>query len=165
MAGFFGSAEQAMSICQAHLEQTTAAGAGFARSWAQLALALALTKHGDAEEALQLGSAALHARLAAVDPAAAARLHPNDLRRLVRALEVWELTGRPISDWQRQWADPPAEGTWQAFWLDLPRPELYERFLPGWRELNPVTRADAEDGFRRKANKYRQSHQRLGKRR
>jgi hypothetical protein len=40
--------------------------------------------------------------------------------------------------------------------------ELYERFLPGWKELNPVTRADAEDGFRRKVNKYRQRHQRMG---
>jgi DNA-binding CsgD family transcriptional regulator len=58
-AGFFGSAEQAMSICQRNLEHTTAAGAGLARSWAQMALAIALTKHGDAEEALQLGRAAL----------------------------------------------------------------------------------------------------------
>jgi predicted ATPase/DNA-binding CsgD family transcriptional regulator len=58
-AGFFGSAEQAMSICQRHLEWTTAAGAGLARSWAQMALAIALTKHGDAEEALQLGRDAL----------------------------------------------------------------------------------------------------------
>jgi hypothetical protein len=41
-------------------------------------------------------------------------------------------------------------------------PELYERFLPGWRELNPV-RNDAEDGFRRKVNKYLQSHRRLRK--
>ena len=58
-AGFFGSAKQAMTICQRHLERTTAAGAGWARSWAQMALAIALTKHGDAEEALQLGRAAL----------------------------------------------------------------------------------------------------------
>jgi predicted ATPase/DNA-binding CsgD family transcriptional regulator len=58
-AGFFGSAEQAMSICQRQLERTTAAGAGWARSWAQLMLAISLTKHGDAEEALQLGRAAL----------------------------------------------------------------------------------------------------------
>jgi predicted ATPase/DNA-binding CsgD family transcriptional regulator len=58
-AGFFGSAEQAVCICQRHLERTTAAGAGFARSWAQMALAIALTKHGDAEEALRLGRAAL----------------------------------------------------------------------------------------------------------
>jgi DNA-binding CsgD family transcriptional regulator len=58
-AGFFGSAEQAMGIAQRHLERTSAAGAGLARSWAQMVLAVALTKHGDAEEALQLGRAAL----------------------------------------------------------------------------------------------------------
>jgi predicted ATPase/DNA-binding CsgD family transcriptional regulator len=58
-AGFFGSAEQAMTIGYRNLERTTAAGAGWARSWAQLMLAIALTKHGDAEEALQLGRAAL----------------------------------------------------------------------------------------------------------
>lgn len=39
----------------------------------------------------------LHARLAAVDPAAAARIHPHNVRRVARALEVFELTGRPIS--------------------------------------------------------------------
>jgi hypothetical protein len=44
-------------------------------------------------------------------------------------------------------------------------PELNERSLPGWRELNPVTRNDAEDGFRRKVNKYIQSHRRLRRRR
>jgi predicted ATPase/DNA-binding CsgD family transcriptional regulator len=58
-AGFLGSSEQAMSICQRHLERTTAAGAGWARSWAQMAMAIALTKHGDVQEALQLGRDAL----------------------------------------------------------------------------------------------------------
>jgi predicted ATPase/DNA-binding CsgD family transcriptional regulator len=58
-AAFLGSAEQAMSTCHRHLERITAARAGWARSWAQMALAIALTKHGDAEEALQLGRAAL----------------------------------------------------------------------------------------------------------
>src|SRR5262249_60028715 len=58
-AGFLGSGEQAMSSCQRHLDRATAAGAGLARSWAQMALAIALTKHGDAEEALQLGRDAL----------------------------------------------------------------------------------------------------------
>lgn len=48
----------------------------------------------------------LHRRLSAVDPAAAARIHANDQRRLVRALEVFELTGRPISSFQTEWADP-----------------------------------------------------------
>jgi predicted ATPase/DNA-binding CsgD family transcriptional regulator len=58
-AGFYGSTEQAMSICQRHVERTTAAGAGPARAWAQMALAIALTKHGDPAEALQLGRHAL----------------------------------------------------------------------------------------------------------
>jgi DNA-binding CsgD family transcriptional regulator len=58
-AGFFGSAEQAMTIGQRHVERTTAAGAGMTRAWAQMALALVLTKHGDAEEALRLGRDAL----------------------------------------------------------------------------------------------------------
>jgi hypothetical protein len=58
-AGFPGTAEQAMSICQRHLERATAVGAGLSTAWAQMALAIALTKHGDAEEALQLGRAAL----------------------------------------------------------------------------------------------------------
>jgi tRNA dimethylallyltransferase len=54
-------------------------------------------------EAEANGADALHRRLARVDPAAAGRIHPNDLRRLVRALEVWELTGSPISALQTQW--------------------------------------------------------------
>lgn len=53
------------------------------------------------------GTAALHAELARVDPAAAERIHPNDLRRIERALEVFEISGRPISEQQRQWAGPP----------------------------------------------------------
>lgn len=48
------------------------------------------------------GAQALHDRLAAVDPASAARIHPNDERRVVRALEVWETTGRPLSEAQAQ---------------------------------------------------------------
>ncbi len=46
------------------------------------------------------GRPALHARLAAVDPVIAQRLHPNDLVRVSRALEVHELTGEPMSVWQ-----------------------------------------------------------------
>jgi tRNA dimethylallyltransferase len=54
-------------------------------------------------EAASSGSAALHERLRSVDPEAAERIHPNDVRRLVRALEVFELTGQPISALQAQW--------------------------------------------------------------
>lgn len=104
------------------------------------------------QEAEQFGSAALHQRLARVDPVAAQRLHVHDLRRIVRALEVWELTGRPISDWQQQWAGgrrqgaggredhtahcaeegsrflaPTCEPSQSVLCLDLPRGELYAR--------------------------------------
>ena len=54
-----------------------------------------------AAEAAQRGWAALHAELAAVDPAAARRIPPADAQRIQRALEVWRLTGRPISELQR----------------------------------------------------------------
>lgn len=54
------------------------------------------------DEAAASGSPALHARLAEVDPATAARVHANDLRRIVRALEVFEAAGRPLSTFQGQ---------------------------------------------------------------
>ena len=47
------------------------------------------------------GAAALHAELARHDPEAASRIHANDPQRLLRALEVFRLSGRPISDWHR----------------------------------------------------------------
>ena len=51
----------------------------------------------------QQGSPALFARLQQVDPTAAARIHPHDARRVVRALEVFEMTGRPLSSyWSEQ---------------------------------------------------------------
>ncbi len=49
-------------------------------------------------EAASKGTSVLHQRLARVDPESASRLHPNDLVRIVRALEVQEMTGRPLSD-------------------------------------------------------------------
>lgn len=87
-------------------------------------------------EAESLGRQALHQRLQQVDPATAARLHPNDVRRVVRALEVYELTGQPISHWQTQWHDDgPSEPPTLAcnptvprcLVVDLPREELYAR--------------------------------------
>jgi len=59
------------------------------------------------EEARQCGWAAMHARLAEVDPASAERIHPNDPQRLQRALEVYELTGRPLSEcWETNQGEP-----------------------------------------------------------
>lgn len=54
-----------------------------------------------AAEAAERGWHALHAELAQIDPAAAARIGVNDAQRIQRALEVWRLSGRPISAWQQ----------------------------------------------------------------
>ncbi|MCG5054864.1 MAG: tRNA (adenosine(37)-N6)-dimethylallyltransferase MiaA [Myxococcales bacterium] len=59
-------------------------------------------------EAARGGVPALHARLAGIDPDAAAKIAPNDLVRTSRALEVWEQTGRPITAlWREAAAVPP----------------------------------------------------------
>jgi tRNA dimethylallyltransferase len=52
-------------------------------------------------KAAERGWPAMHAELARVDPVAARRIHPTDAQRIQRALEVWRLSGRPISDWQQ----------------------------------------------------------------
>ncbi len=51
------------------------------------------------DEARSLGWPALHARLARIDPVTAARLEPGDAQRIQRALEVFELSGKPMSEW------------------------------------------------------------------
>ncbi|HEX3997511.1 MAG TPA: tRNA (adenosine(37)-N6)-dimethylallyltransferase MiaA [Pirellulales bacterium] len=93
-----------------------------------------------AEIARREGSAALHAQLAAVDLAAANRLHPNDTRRLIRALEVYHHTGQPISSMQTQFTAAGESGRRQVFVLDWPREQLHRRindrvdamFAAGW---------------------------------
>ncbi|HEV2970246.1 MAG TPA: tRNA (adenosine(37)-N6)-dimethylallyltransferase MiaA [Pirellulales bacterium] len=80
-----------------------------------------------AEVARQSDAAELHRRLAAVDPAAAAKLHPNDVRRLIRALEVFHHTGRLISEQQRQFNEPPIGEPAKVFVLDWPREKLHQR--------------------------------------
>lgn len=69
----------------------------------------------------ELDNNTLHQRLSQVDPAAAARIHPNDRKRLVRALEVFELTGKPISSLQTEWdpAKPAPHGRHPAVWVGI----------------------------------------------
>jgi tRNA dimethylallyltransferase len=86
---------------------------------------LALRKQLE-HDAERVGDAALHARLAEVDPVAAARLHPNDRRRIVRALEVSIATGRSLSAWQTGHERPAPEGV-AVFALARPRAELCRR--------------------------------------
>ncbi len=83
-------------------------------------------------DAERLGPIAFHRRLAAIDPPTAARLHPNDIRRVVRALEVWELTGQPISALQQTWETATFAGrspgsTIPCAVLEWPRDELVRR--------------------------------------
>ena len=72
------------------------------------------------------GPEALHELLKQVDPASAQKLHPNDVRRVVRALEVYDLTGVPLS---RQKMPGPEDSPYdfQLYALDLPRDILYDR--------------------------------------
>ncbi|HLA83367.1 MAG TPA: tRNA (adenosine(37)-N6)-dimethylallyltransferase MiaA [Thermoguttaceae bacterium] len=79
------------------------------------------------DEAAQNGPETLHRRLAEVDSEAAARLHANDLRRVIRALEVFEKTGEPISRLQRQFDRARPAEECRVFVLDWPREALYER--------------------------------------
>lgn len=108
------------------------------------------------ERASQEGGAALHAELGHRDPASAARIHPNDERRVLRALEVLEQTGRPLSDWQREWgwhARDPGGLPYRVLGLSLPSELLAQRIRRrieamlegGWVE--EVRRIRAGEGF------------------
>jgi len=73
------------------------------------------------------GSAALHRRLAVVDRESAALLHPHDRVRLIRALEVFELTGRPLSVWRREHGFRQCRYRLLKIGLTAERSELYRR--------------------------------------
>lgn len=69
----------------------------------------------------------LHAKLIKIDPLTAARLHPNDARRIVRALEIHHHTGTPASQLQTETPLPPTERPQHVYWLSPPRDWLAER--------------------------------------
>ena len=87
------------------------------------------------EEARRVGPEALHARLAAADPASGARIHPTDLRRITRALEVLEKTGRAISDLQTEWKDLHPRYPHRLLALRRPRGDLHGRIEARVREM------------------------------
>jgi tRNA dimethylallyltransferase len=76
------------------------------------------------ERARTEGAAALHGELAAVDPEAAARIDVNNVRRMIRALEVYERTGRPISSCQQR---RPLEAEICVLGMDIDDAELERR--------------------------------------
>lgn len=75
----------------------------------------------------QLSGEVLHERLKQVDPAAAERIHPNDQKRLIRALEVFEITGRPISSLQTAWSSGQMRHEARWFGLNWDREALNQR--------------------------------------
>jgi tRNA dimethylallyltransferase len=79
------------------------------------------------EEEQTLGLPALHERLLEVDPALGARLHPNDRQRILRALEVFHHSGKPLSHWQQQHRFEDAPYRTVKIFLNREREELYAR--------------------------------------
>lgn len=79
------------------------------------------------KQAGELGTDGLYRRLEACDPEAAGRIHPNDTYRVVRALEVYEITGRTMSAYRREhgFSDSPYNALKFALYMD--RNELYRR--------------------------------------
>ena len=69
----------------------------------------------------------LHERLKEVDPDAASKLHPRDHRRIIRAIEVFHQTGRPLSAQHEHGPLPEAKRPRNVFWLHPPRDWLYDR--------------------------------------
>lgn len=78
-------------------------------------------------EVREVGTEALHQRLQLVDPLSAAKLHPHDLRRIVRALEVHHLTGRPLSHQQTQFDELLGDTGCRVLALEWPRAVLHRR--------------------------------------
>jgi tRNA dimethylallyltransferase len=85
--------------------------------------------------AATLGWPALHTELQGLDPEAAARIHPNDPQRIQRALEVFELSGRPISAWQRD--TRPEHGLRWSRWALVPadRAALHARIAARYAQM------------------------------
>jgi len=85
--------------------------------------------------AAMLGWPALHNELQGIDPEAAARIHPNDPQRIQRALEVFELSGRTISAWQRD--TRPEHGLRWSRWALVPadRAALHARIAARYAQM------------------------------
>ncbi len=95
----------------------------FADAGADLAFRGAL----EAEACTEQGKQALHTRLAQVDPVTAQRLHANDVRRVIRALEIEHATGRPMSEHARDIKQTERRYAPVVVGLTYPREQLYQR--------------------------------------
>ncbi len=158
-AGMFaGRAEAAIADIRARGKRPIVCGGTFL--WVK-ALLWGLAESGPRDEALREkhraiaeaeGRGALHARLAIVDAAAAARLNPNDLLRVSRALEVMELTGKTQSEWHAEHGFATARHAFRLLQLDRERGELDARIearAAAWLAAGWVAEVEAlvGDGF------------------
>ena len=95
-----------------------------------------------ADEASRLGPEQLHERLQQVDPLCAAKLHPHDLRRVIRALEVYKLTGTPLGHLQLQFDQPTPRDSCRVFQLEWSREAIRDRIE---RRIEMMMAAGFED--------------------
>jgi tRNA dimethylallyltransferase len=102
------------------------------------------------------GPGFLHERLKAVDPVSAGRLHPNDTKRILRALEVYEKTGKPISALQRQFGAAKEDPRHVIFGLRRDRDELNRRIE---QRVDGMFEAGLVDEVKRLLDTYRLSRQ------
>jgi tRNA dimethylallyltransferase len=102
-------------------------------------------------QAAERGWPALHAELARIDPQAAGRIMPNDAQRIQRALEVWRITGRPLSS-QQKLASAELPFTLHAFAVTIERAELHERIST---RFDAMLRAGLVDEVRALRERYR----------
>lgn len=109
------------------------------------------------EEQIELhGKQALHRQLAMVDPVSAHKFHPNDIRRVTRALEVYHLTGEPISHQQQEFESQNKSNKKFVFQLSWPRDLLHQRI-----EKRVVAMFEA--GLVREVQQLLESYQELGR--
>ncbi len=97
------------------------------RGMAELPAADSAVRRAIDAQAREEGWPALHARLTEVDPAAAARIAPNDSQRIQRALEVWRVSGKPLSAWQAEGRRAASAPYLRFALVPEPRPVLHRR--------------------------------------
>lgn len=104
-------------------------------------------------EVADVGLEALHERLRQVDPLTADRLHPNDKRRMIRALEVYTLTGQPISHLQTQFEEEHDADACKVFVLNWPKESLHARIAS---RVDRMMKQGLVDEVRGLLDRYRQ---------
>lgn len=103
------------------------------------------------EQCRMEGPLPLHARLSGIDPVYAARIHPHDRQRVIRALEVWESTGRTFSWWHEHAVSPVPETTVLRLGMGLPLRELAPLLS---KRINAMLDAGAMDEARSALKAY-----------